>query len=139
MSLLLLFTPSYFDNLHDYAPRIIDRYKKKYRREKVINPPEENEEATKERPSNTKRATGTELKDAEERAKYISFLKEEIRGINQRLKLAAEMRGVLEETRFRQRIKRLESARAALDAQFYEALQKQFEDDFLTLLFLSID
>lgn len=139
MSLLLLFTPSYFDNLHDFAPRVSDLYKRKYKRQEAETDREENPTPTEEGLRDPSAIKARAPSYSGERARYVSFLKQEIEGINERIKLLEAARESLEARRRRRKLIQLDNARRALDEQIRQEYLKQEEEDFMTMIFLFAD
>lgn len=136
MSLLLLFTPSYFEGLHDSGPKITDRYKRKFRREVEpapeipIVPEEEKEEARPE--------TISPPDDSKERRQYLGFLRSEISNLTKRMEIVSGLKEVLEKQKQASKLKQLESFRQALDREYIQVLQAEREDEFLMLAFLHL-
>ena len=137
MSLLLLFTPSYFEGLHDSGPRIVDRYKRRHGRK--VKPKTEKEDRKVEAISEEAQKKALETIKASEaskdRARYLNYLKGEIGVLSTRLKTVSELKDVLKYDKWQRKMHQVEVFRQALEAEYYKQLELQIEENFLMLAF----
>lgn len=136
MSLLLLFTPTYWDYRDSFKKRLTAVYKRKFK--KTIEPTTKELNKPPRAAVNVAAIKAQDEENQKNRSDYIQFLQREISGIGKQINSLNELRDILTAERLRKKLQQLEISRRILDEELLAAEDQKLKETFLMMMNLTL-